>query len=279
MAKSPEIINHILIRGEKTRCIYFLDQFGYTDVPLSEIRQILSTFQNAEVILTFATDFLIDYLSTKEATQKALQRIDIDISPEMIAEAKKFKDWRRRIQFQLHREIPLKTGAQYYTPFFIRSDDSHRDLWLIHLSQHYRARDVMVGLHWQENTALAHYGGSALNMFGYDPNLDQATTKQLLLPGFFFDDQAREHSREQLVVQLPEELHRYKDGISFGNLFSDLTNDTPVTAEILKMALGELAQLGYLVVKDKTGTVTRDNRVGPDTDVIIPNKQQVYLHW
>ena len=123
---------------------------------------------NAEVILTFATDSLIDYLSENEQTQHILENVGISLPSKTIVTAKESRDWRRTIQFALHREIPEKTGAKFYTPFFIRSADAHRDFWLIHLSGHYRARDVMVGLHWKESTSFAHYGRSGLHMLGYD---------------------------------------------------------------------------------------------------------------
>lgn len=136
----PEIVAFVKGRGRADRAIFLLDQFGYADVPLPTIRDILATLDNAEVILTFATDFLIDYLSENEQTQRILENIGISLPSRTIGTAKEERNWRRTIQFALHREIPEKTGAKFYTPFFIRSADSHRDFWLIHLSGHFRAR-------------------------------------------------------------------------------------------------------------------------------------------
>jgi three-Cys-motif partner protein len=62
-AQVSEIMAFVKKRGRADRAIFVLDQFGYTDVPLPTIRSILATLDNAEVILTFATDFLIDYLN------------------------------------------------------------------------------------------------------------------------------------------------------------------------------------------------------------------------
>src|SRR5262245_40003669 len=53
------IIKHVQKRGRGNRAIFVLDQFGYTDVPFSAIQRILSSLNNAEVILTFASDSLI----------------------------------------------------------------------------------------------------------------------------------------------------------------------------------------------------------------------------
>jgi three-Cys-motif partner protein len=224
-ACAQQIITSVQQRGGAERAVFFLDQFGYRDVPLSTIQNILATLGNAEVILTFATDFLIDYLSENEQTQRILESVGIHIPPNTIETIKQERDWRRTVQFALHREIPEKTGAKFYTPFFIRSADSHRDFWLIHLSGHFRARDVMVGLHWQESTSFAHYGRSGLRMLGYDQQHDADWGSQRMLPGFFFDQTARASSQQDLLEQLPEKIFRFKDGVAFTNLFSELAND------------------------------------------------------
>jgi three-Cys-motif partner protein len=148
-------------RGRAGRAIFFLDQFGYSDVPFPAIRSILSRLNNAEVILTFATDWLIDYLGEHGPTQRILENIGIQLPSTTIATAKQQAEWRRVIQFALHQEVVAKSGARFYAPFFIRSSDAHRDFWLLHLSGHYRARDVMVGLHWNQCTDFAHYGRGA----------------------------------------------------------------------------------------------------------------------
>jgi three-Cys-motif partner protein len=269
-----DITGFVKKHGRAGRAIFTLDQFGYRDVPLPAIRDILATLGNAEVILTFATDFLIDYLSESEQTQRILENVGIAIPSRTIKTAKEERDWRRTIQFALHREIPARTEAKFYTPFFIRSEDSHRDFWLIHLSGHFRARDVMVGLHWKESTSFAHYGRSGLRMLGYDQRLDADWTKQDMLPGFYFDDTALVASQEELLEQLPNWIYEYKDGIVFTELFSKLTNDCPVTAEIMKGVLSDLVVEGVIEVRDKSGSKIRRSRLQQDSDIIIPSRQK-----
>lgn len=270
----PEISEFVTKRGRAERAIFVLDQCGYSDVPLPSIRKILATLENAEVILTFATDFLIDYLSENELTQQILENVGISIPSKTIRTAKEARDWRRTIQFALHREIPERTGAKFYTPFYIRSADSHRDFWLIHLSGHFRARDVMVGLHWKESTSFAHYGRSGLRMLGYDQQLDAEWTNQRMLPGFYFDETALVSSQQELLEQLPERIFNCGHGIVFSELFSKLTNECPVTAEIMKGVLRDLAQEGVVEVRDRTGTTTRRAGIQHDSDVIIPSRQK-----
>jgi three-Cys-motif partner protein len=269
----PEITKFVKKRGRAGRAIFVLDQFGYSAVPLPTIRDILATLENAEVILTFATDSLIDYLSENEATQKILGKVGITLPSKDIRTAKNEREWKRTIQFALHREIPARTEAKFYTPFFIRSTDAHRDFWLIHLSGHFRARDVMVGLHWQESTSFAHYGRSGLRMLGYDQEHDAEWTGQKMLPGFFFDETARVSSQEELLEQLPERILNHSNGIQFIELFSTLTNECPVTAEIMKGVLNDLAKQGVIQVKDKTGAKSRRAGIQHDSDIIIPSRQ------
>ncbi|MCA9100414.1 MAG: three-Cys-motif partner protein TcmP [Planctomycetales bacterium] len=274
VALAPNIIKLVKGRGRAGRVIFVLDQCGYTDVPFPTLRSILHTLPNAEVILTFATDFLIDYLSEHAQTQRTAEKVGLSMPPSLIRTAKEARNWRRIIQFSLHEQIPHQTGAKFYTPFFIRSADSHRDFWLIHLSGHYRARDVMVGLHWEQSTDFAHYGRSGLNMLGYDERRDVNLTSQKMLPGFYFDDTAFASSHDALLDQLPEKLYDLSDGMPFGELFSALTNECPVTAEIMKNVLGDLSKEGIVEVRDKTATTTRRVGVQHDTDIIIPSRQK-----
>lgn len=270
----PTIIKFVKKRGRAGRSIFVLDQFGYSAVPLPAIKGILEQLENAEIILTFATDSLIDYLSENDQTQLVLENVGISLPAKSIKTAKEQREWRRTIQFALHSEIPERTGAKFYTPFFIRSNDAHRDFWLIHLSGHFRARDVMVGLHWQESTSFAHYGRSGLRMLGYDQRLDAEWTQQKMLPGFYFDDTALASSQDELLEQLPERIFGATDGIAFSELFANLTNECPVTADIMKDVLAELAADGVIKVSDKTGEKSRRGRVQHGSDIIIPSRQK-----
>lgn len=269
------IAGHIESRGRGNRAIFVLDQFGYTDVPFWAIRSILKRLENAEIILTFATDSLIDYLSGRDSMQRTIETLGLQISKEQIRSAKQEEEWRRAIQFILHKQIPANSGAHYYTPFFIRSKDAHRDYWLIHLSNHSRARDVMAELHWLENTHFAHFGRPGLMMLGYDQDHDIKVTGQgLLLPEFRFDEIARATTYECLVTELPERISKFDGGVTFAELFASLTNETPATSEIIKAALGEMHRHGEIHIRDETGLVIRQAGIQHRTDVITISKQR-----
>jgi three-Cys-motif partner protein len=250
------IIKYVQNRRSGNRAIFVLDQFGYTDVPFPAIRKIMSCLNNAEIILTFASDSLITYINDQDPMQRTLEKIGFRLSKDQIRTARMEHDWRLAIQLLLHEQIFLNSGAKHYTPFFIRSKESHWDYWLIHLSNHWRARDVMVGLHWDENTSFAHYGGSGLTMLGYNPDDDIDITCQ----PFLFDQDAMKLTLDALLDQLPKRIYAFGgNGVSFNQFFKDVTNGTPATSLIMKKAFAILRSEGEIEIRDETGFTKRSS--------------------
>ena len=128
----------------------------------------------------------------------------------------------------------------------------------------------MVGLHWLENTSFSHFGRPGLSMLGYDQDHDIKITGQ----PFLFDECARTSTHECLMEQLPERLFGFKDGITFDDLFSQLTNETPATSDIFKVELGIIHKEGIIDIRDKSGLVKRQAGIQHRTDVIKPSSQR-----
>ena len=76
-SRCGSITSDILTRARAGRSIFLLDQCGYKDVPLSVCRYILETLPRSEIILTFAIDWLIDYLSANVSSLKAVAPVEI----------------------------------------------------------------------------------------------------------------------------------------------------------------------------------------------------------
>jgi len=66
------VIEFINKKGKSGRAIFVLDQCGYSAVPFQCIREIFASVKNPEVILTFAADSLIDYLTDEGPTGSSL---------------------------------------------------------------------------------------------------------------------------------------------------------------------------------------------------------------
>lgn len=266
------ILPDIKRRQKAHRSIFLLDQCGYAEAPMDVLRRIMRGLQSPEIILTFAVDSLIDYMTDQPAFMKAMSNTKLGVTEEEIRNAKENIEGRRKMQFLLHDRIPKMAAAEFYTPFFIRSAEAHRDYWLIHLSRHHRARDVMVQLHWEKNTSFLHLGGSGLNMLGYDPNEDFALTRQHLLPSFEFDAIAQDSTLETLVEDVPRRLSDIGN-VSFEQLFQNVSNECPATSKQLKEVIQRLAKDGIVTVQSADASTTRREGIQHDTDLVLLHKQ------
>lgn len=261
------------------RSIFSLDQYGYKDVPTDLIRGIFARLPRAEIILTFAVDSLLNFASSNGITQDLLASIGV---PDVLQgrtwdEIKSSdKDWRFFVQSSLYRSLVSRCGAKHWTPFFVRNKQGHGDYWLIHLSQHHRARDVMTEVHWAHNNYFIHYGGAGLEMFqmiGYDPGSDAAFKGQSGL-GFEFDDVARKASIAALNEQIPHRVYAHDDGVSFGELFISTCNESPASAAIYRSSIGELMKQGIVEVITAGGGARKSAKTLDASDRILPPRQR-----
>jgi len=271
------VFSRVEQRGRSRRVVFVLDQYGYTDVRMPDLQRIFERLPNAEVIMTVAIDWMIDFLGEGERLQKSLVEIGINLPRQFIFEARQGQpqDVRAIIQHALHGEFHRASGAVYYTPFFINSPDAHRAYWLLHFSGHAKARDVMTELHWELENHFQHFGQPGLVMLGYDPRRDRERTGQLPLP-FNFDSFAREETKHSLLEQLPARFSAWPDGITYNDLFKALVNETPATKAMLGEAISQLALDKELVVVSPQGK-TRNRGVRVNDDDVIRRSRQMLL--
>jgi len=276
----PTLISRISSKGKSQRCIFLLDQYGYGEIPFPDIQTIFAKLPHAEIILTFATDWLIDYMSNKPEYLKTLQRIgiahELDID-QLLNSKNDTPQWRQLVQFELHKAIPKLSGALHYTPFFIVSPEANRSFWLIHLSNHPRARDVMTQLHWQLKNHFTHYGGAGLHMFGYDPMKDEQLIGVADMFGnseFSFDKIARKRTIEGIVEELPRLIHRFADGIRFDEFYRLVANQTPATSDHIREGANLLAEIKELEILGPNGERRRKANTITNQDIIRPPQQK-----
>lgn len=231
------------------RSIFILDQYGYAQVPMPLIAKIFQTLPRAEVILTFNVDSFNSYASDK-SERSPLEGIGLPnvFQGKSLQEIKNSEcDWRAYIQSQLYPHIVRSAGSRFHTPFFIRSTKGHGDFWLLHLSMHQKARDVMTEVHWEHSNTFIHYGGEGLDMFkvGYITNADERFTQQGKL-GYTFDDDARKRTEEKLHLDIPRLIYADEDGQSYETLHATTCNDSPATSRISRMCSAVLQNRGRL---------------------------------
>lgn len=282
--EADEIIEFIKEKSPRNgRSIFILDQYGYTDVPTKLIQNIFRNLASAEVILTFGVDSLLNFAGDKGLTKELLNQIGVPdvLQGRTVEEIKSSeRDWRLFIQSSLYGKLVTQCGAKHYTPFFIRNSKGHGDYWLIHLSQHHRARDVMTEVHWDNNNSFIHYGGPGLNMFhivGYDPDHDSARKGQLEL-GFEFDDVARKASIASLMEQIPRMIYADDEGESFGVLFATTCNESPASAQIYRAAIEQLVKYKVIEVVSPEGVKRRSAQQILATDQIVsPDQRRLFF--
>jgi len=279
----PTIIEYIKKKGTAHRSLFFLDQYGWSDVRLATLRAILTELKNPEILLTFAVDALINFLSLKTVETEAL--LNIELAREDVRALMQMRDeigWRFLIQNGLYRHVQFRTGARFYTPFFIHSNESHRSYWLLHLSNHRQARDEMGKLHWKINNRFQHHGGAGFHALGFDPSQD---LRQGML-SFMFDDDALRRSEGAVLQQLPGMIHTANRGQAGGlvveELFAGNCNDTPVTSEILTRQLILLREEKELVIVSADGKrKPRAKAIAWDDRLVLPRERTLFtrLGW
>jgi len=252
-------------------------------VRLATIRGLLSGLKNPEILLTFAVDALINFLSVKTPETQAL--LAIELAREDVRALMDMRDgdgWRYLIQNGLYRHVQDRTGAKFYTPFFIHSTESHRSYWLLHLSNHRQARDEMGKLHWRLNNHFQHHGGAGFHALGFDPSRD---LRQGLLT-FMFDDDAMKRSEAAVLEQLPRMIHAaHRDGgggLGVEEFFAGHCNETPVTSDILTRQLLFLRKEGELSIVAEDGTQKpRAKTIAWGDRLVLPRERSLFsrLGW
>jgi three-Cys-motif partner protein len=272
----PTIMAEIMQTQRKGRSIFFLDQFGYSDVPMSAIQTIFSALDRAEVVLNFAIDSLLNYLQDASAELPLYQQFGID--------SRFIADWRQRkdehmgralTQRALMAHIHAKSGAKFFTPFMLWSRTDNRWMMLAHLSQHQAARDKMLSVHWQEQNSFTHIGSGSLFSLGYDTRLIESCDSL-----FNFSEIDRTKLNTELVNALPAEVHQTMENgqLDVARLLDEIGNRTAGTNDDIFQVLSELAQARELEVLSANGTPKRaGTRISIKDRLIRPSQPTLFF--
>lgn len=235
------------------RAIFLLDQTGYSQVGLELVAKIFSKLANAEVILTFAVDALINYLHDSQTIIKATAPLQFT-EPQIhdLIEARNSSGGRALAQRIIRPHIRGLTGAPFDTPFFIRSQTSRRALWFLHLSKHPTARDVMIQRHWDIHNTFEHYGSGSLQMLGWD-----AIRNPDLLTLFSFKNLDNEQMHEGLLEEMPRELHSLvsHEPMPISTIRYALANKTAAAFSDMDSVFLQLVQEGEFCILAPDGKV------------------------
>lgn len=256
------IITDIRTRAGGERAIFLLDQYAYDQVPGPLLKTIFSQVRGAEVILTFNVDSLIAFLSDTQPSRQKLAEMGLDQYVDwqgiQSLKASSPAQWRSVIQRNLARGLVESSGARHYTIFYLTPMGSTSwTYWLVHLSNSFKARDVMMELHWQLANHFSHYLEPDLFTLGYRANDDADATGQgafELGEGYHFDALASQRCRSGLADKLVSAIYGSTGAMSFAEWLEKIGSSTPATADMVRQALDSGIQTGDIVAMSRDGT-------------------------
>jgi three-Cys-motif partner protein len=262
------------------RAIFLLDQYAYDDIAMPTVRNIFQNLQGAEVILTFNVDSLLTFLTDSKQFHSITRRIGLEpyINWKDIARLKAGSHWRQMIQRQISHGIWKASGARFMTLFFVTPQGNRPwSYWLMHLSNAYRANDVMKTVHWDHGNSFGHSLEPGFFEIGYEANKDVDVTSQAemnFLEASAFDETLRARSVETLQDLLPRMIHGNPNGLMFNDLMSQIANQTNATEKIVKESLhAGLATKEVQAVIEGGGLRAKGNSIH-GTDILIPHRQR-----
>lgn len=243
------IVEDIKRRQTAGRSIFVLDQKGWNAVQFTTIRRILHELKRSEVLLTFAVDWLVTHLHDSDQFSKAMGKINIEGERlQRYVAARGEEGYEYIVPRLLLQDIRDLTGAPYYTPFFLRSKEAHRNLWIVHLSKITTARNVMVQSHWDIGNNSLHRGNAGLDMLGFDPYWEDS------LPlDFDFDQRAGERLSAALMDGLPGKIKHIGETPSIAQFMHHIANGTAATKDQIEVTLSKLYAENQIDILNQTG--------------------------
>lgn len=272
----PNIVHRIKQRKFGEHAIFVLDQYCYRDIPLPAISGILKNVNAAEVIMTFNVDNLTTYLSDHAANRKSVENIGLDqyIPWHQIKELKATnkREYRRILQRYLAHGIKCESGAKFMTLFFVKPHGTNTwGYWLIHLSNRYRAHEVMKSVHWEHATDFGHELEPGIFEFGYNANKDSEYTGQNTFE--FGEPRSKEACIDGVREYLGKQIFLLNKPISVGELFQGCVSNSTAAEVHLFEATGQVHASKNIVIASKDGAIRRPSKKYRPDDIIEPSPQ------
>jgi three-Cys-motif partner protein len=257
-------IKKLLAAEQIPRNVFFnLDQCGSSHVSRSVIIDILRTYQSAEVLLTFAAQSMLTYLSRNNpvALQQTLERYGVDPKQaEDISPVASKREWRAAIEgmvFEAYRRC-----STYVSPFAIHNPDGWY-YWLMHFANEPKARQVYNDLLHENAGAQGHYGRAGLRMLSYNPKHEGSE--------YLFAEEDRSRAVDELMDDIPKAIAEFGDAVSMADFYRNISNETPAhTADIARVMI----ENPDISVITPNGRARRSAKGIKNTDTIILNPQR-----
>ena len=267
---APAVIDAIHRRNRTHRSLFILDQYAYKDVPFNTVNYILNKLIGSEVILTFNVNAILNYISDNEANKTALANIHLEnhIDWQRLTLLKEAGQWKQAVQEQLANAIYKASGARHITLFFI-TPKAGLTYWLVHLSKVYRARDVMMSLHWKHsNSSFSHHLSEGLFSLGYSAIETPGQMGFDLVTEFDFGEEAEQRCVQRLSDDIPRLIYAKNEPLTFANLVDSIGSHTPAAENQIRQALTRGLKSGELLIKMPNGKYRRSASQAKDEDLV-----------
>lgn len=277
---APGVIAAIHQRSKRAgKSIFILDQYGYSKVPVTTLRQIFAALPKAEVILTFHVDSLINYLNDENLARAevrlAVPTLLAGASLSELRQSHASPHLRRVVQAVLWRILQAEVGVPYSTPFFLKPKSGQGMYWLVHFATQLRAHDVMKETHWN-GLSVAHYGLPGVDMLGYDAR--SAKKLREIDSVFGFDESAAGKTHLALTQEIPE-LVATGGSITFGELVQRQIANTPATQQMIASATFEAAKNGDIRIFSANSGRERRSANGIAADDVLARTVQTHFDF
>lgn len=271
------IIQQIHSHKGGERAIFVLDQFAYKDVPFQLINKIFKQLDKPEVILTFGVQTLTSFLSDTNECKTSLENIGLlqYVDLKRIQEYKEAEMWEAAIQEQLTDAIWKASGARYITLFYI-SPKKGWTYWLVHLSNVYKARDVMMQLHWKLANNFKHHLDFGLFKLGYQAGNRQQLSFDLGNEGSF-NSIAEATCINTLAEKLPRIIYNHKDPITYESIIHTLGCYTPACIKQFSKALDFSIQSKEIIATSQKGEIRRNGNNLKLNDSFKPHQPGLFI--
>jgi three-Cys-motif partner protein len=263
-----EEIKQRLILAHCGNVFFNLDQCGYSHVTTNIIKDIITSWKSAEILLTFMITSMLTYLSPNGESS------GVPLEPEMKRKVEALlkdgstllskSEWlgeAEKIAF-----THLKSCAPFVSPFSINNPKGWR-YWLMHFANSYRARQEYNNILHQDESSQAHFGRAGLHMLSYDPR-DEG---QL----YIFDSDSRQAAKKALYEDIPRFIAESGDTMHMNDFYAAAYSETPAHSDDIHEMIIENPDMEVLT---ETGGKRRQaNTIKPGDIIKLKNQKSLFF--
>ena len=146
----------------------------------------------------------------------------------------------------------------------------------MHLSRVFKARDVMMSIHWDMANHFLHQLEPDIFTLGFDASRDREATRQEFFSfgqDFTFDVEAKRKCHEGLAEKIPRRLYDAGNSLPFRQLLNEIGNHTPATEEMIRNALQPAMSSRDIQVFGANGERRQKATTIRASDTILPTGQ------